>query len=431
LDTEAEPRFDRITRLARAVARVPIALISLVDAQRQWFKSRQGLDQRETAREVSFCAHAILADEPLIVPDAREDARFAENPLVTGPPFVRFYAGHPIHAPGGARVGTLCVIDTQPRGLSSQEDAALADLAALVDAELERVAAEQREHWQQQKLRESSHQAGMAEIATNILHSVGNVVNSLGIASATIRRDLKALRLEQLAQATALIRANRKCLMTFLTEDIRGQHLPDYLTALSAQLSSNVQTLHAELDTADALLEQLQDIVSAQHTHARAGGQREPVDLKELLDATITGQDLGLSHIQLERHYEELPLVTTDRHKLVLILVNIINNARDAVLASTAQPGRIAVHLRREGDEAIICIEDSGVGMLPETLPRIWRFGFTTKSNGQGFDLHNSANAAREIGATVAAHSDGPNKGSRFTVRLPISRLTRDPERRS
>jgi signal transduction histidine kinase len=420
LDTAGEPGFDRITRLACAVARVPIALICLVDAHRQWIKSRQGLDLRETERAISFCGHAILADEPLIVPDARADARFAGNPLVIGAPFVRFYAGHPIHAPGGARVGSLCVFDTETRLLSPLEGAALADLALLVDAELERAAAELREHAEQQKLRESSHQAGMAEIATNILHSVGNVANSLGIASATIRRELRALRLEQLAQATALIRANRRSLPAFFTEDVRGRHLPDYLAALSAQLSANVQALHSELDTADELLEQLQDIVSAQHTRARAGGWREPVDLKQLLDATITGQELALSPIQLERHYEELPVVTTERHKLTLILVNIINNARDAVLASTAQPGRIAFYLRREGDDAIISIEDSGVGMLPETLPRIWRFGFTTKSNGQGFDLHNSANAAREIGATVAAHSDGPNKGSRFTVRLPI-----------
>ena len=132
-------------------------------------------------------------------------------------------------------------------------------------------------------------------------------------------------------------------------------------------------------------------------------------------------ESAALIHIQVHRGYDQLPPVTTDRHKLLLILLNVLNNARDAVLASTAQPGRIVVNLRREEDHAVISIEDSGIGISPDVLPRLWRFGFTTKPNGQGFDLHNSANAAQEIGATITAHSDGLDKGSRFTVRLPIS----------
>jgi signal transduction histidine kinase len=279
----------------------------------------------------------------------------------------------------------------------------------------------QRECGLQQKLRESSHQAGMAEIATGVLHSVGNVVNSLGIANATIRRDIKALRLEQLEQATALIRANRASLASYLTDDARGRNLPDYMPALSAQICAKVQAVQAELDTVDTLLEHLRTIVSAQQMRAHVGSHREPVDLKELLDATLLAQALELSHIQVLRSYEDLPLVTTDRHKVLLILANLLNNARDAVLASVTQPGRIAVHLGREEDHALISIEDSGIGMSADILSRLWRFGFTTKPNGLGFDLHNSANAAREIGATIAAHSDGPNKGSRFVLRLPIS----------
>ncbi len=284
----------------------------------------------------------------------------------------------------------------------------------------DRVFAQQREYGLQQKLRESSHQAGMAEIATDVLHSVGNVVNSLGVSYATLRRDLKALRLEQLQQAASLILANRATLAGFLTEDARGRHLPDYLPALSAQFSSQVQAMQSELEATDKLLEHLRDIVSAQQVRAQVGGHREPVDLKELLDITLIAQELELSHVQVLRNYEDVPRVTTDRHKLLLILVNLLNNARDAVLASAVQPGRIVVHLERDEDHAVIIIEDSGVGMSAEVLQRLWRFGYTTKPKGQGFDLHNSANAAREIGATIEAQSDGPDKGSRFTVRLPI-----------
>jgi PAS domain S-box-containing protein len=536
LDTPPDPRFDRLTRLVSAATRAPIALVCLVDAQRQWFKSRQGVDLTETPREISFCAHTILQDKPLIVADARLDERFADNPLVVGEPHICFYAGYPIHAPLGECIGTLCVLDTRPRLLTAQQLDALADLAALVDAELltrrvdsvtraagvglyerpamgeeiwwsdtmweifgqdpaefrpsyegclalvhpedrsdvraraggpgvpraamnlrfriirpdgtirhvqsiastqrhhgsadrimgamldvtDRVEAERKEYGQQQRLRESSHRAGMAEVARGVLHSVGNVVNSLGITNATIRRNLRALRLEQLEQAASLVQENRAMLASFLTDDERGRHLPDYLPALSAKICSDVRAVQAELDTTDALLGHLRDIISAQHLRAHVGGLREPVNLKELIDSALCALAIDVSAVQVVRRYEDLPHVTTDRHKVTLILVNLLSNARDAVLASGTQSGRILVHLGREAEHAVIMVEDSGVGMSPDVLSRLWRFGFTTKPNGQGFDLHNSANAAREIGATIAAHSDGPNQGSRFVVRLPI-----------
>ena len=121
LDTPAEERFDRITRIAQQHFRVPIALVSLIDSERQWFKSRQGLEAKETPRDISFCGHAILSEDILCIPNALADPRFADNPLVAGGPNIRFYAGAPLHAPGGARVGTLCIIDDQPRSLSADE----------------------------------------------------------------------------------------------------------------------------------------------------------------------------------------------------------------------------------------------------------------------------------------------------------------------
>ncbi|MGM0578366.1 MAG: PAS domain S-box protein [Myxococcota bacterium] len=136
LDTPPEERFDRITRMAQRLFSVPIALVSLVDAERQWFKSRQGLDATETSREVSFCGHAILDDETFVVEDAAADPRFADNPLVTDEPRIRFYASRPLHAPGGQRVGTLCVIDRKPRDLSPEEWELLRDLAAMAEREL-------------------------------------------------------------------------------------------------------------------------------------------------------------------------------------------------------------------------------------------------------------------------------------------------------
>ena len=121
LDTPAEERFDRITRIAARLFQLPISLISLVDVDRQWFKSCQGLSVLETPRDISFCGHAILNEDALVISDARLDQRFSDNPLVTGEPHIRFYAGHPLHGPDGSRIGTLCIIDRQPRKMDASD----------------------------------------------------------------------------------------------------------------------------------------------------------------------------------------------------------------------------------------------------------------------------------------------------------------------
>ncbi|TRZ98809.1 MAG: sensor domain-containing diguanylate cyclase [Rhodocyclaceae bacterium] len=138
LFTPAEERFDRITRMAARVFGTPIALISLVTRDIQWFKSEHGLGATETPREISFCGHAIHSDDTLVVSDAEQDPRFFDNPLVTGAPNIRFYAGHPIHSVDGARVGTLCIIDRSPKVLTTDQLDVLRDLAAIAESELQR-----------------------------------------------------------------------------------------------------------------------------------------------------------------------------------------------------------------------------------------------------------------------------------------------------
>jgi GAF domain-containing protein len=136
LDTPPEERFDRLTRLAAAVFEVPIALITLVDRDRQWFKSRYGLELLETQRDLSFCAHALLGDDVMVVPDTRLDGRFADNPVVTAEPHVRFYAGYPVRDAAGLCLGTLCLIDTRPRELDLARLKLLDDIGSLVRREM-------------------------------------------------------------------------------------------------------------------------------------------------------------------------------------------------------------------------------------------------------------------------------------------------------
>lgn len=139
LDTLPEERFDRLTRMAKRLFGVPIVLVSLVDENRQWFKSCVGLVTSETSRDISFCGHAILGDGVFIIPNAIEDERFSDNPLVLNDPYFRFYAGYPLRAPNGQKVGTLCIIDREPRNFGEEDVEALEDLASMAELELEAI----------------------------------------------------------------------------------------------------------------------------------------------------------------------------------------------------------------------------------------------------------------------------------------------------
>jgi PAS domain S-box-containing protein len=306
---------------------------------------------------------------------------------------------------------------------SASQDGAVEHIGGIVLDVTERIQAEAREQELQFQLRESSHRAGMAEIVTGVLHNVGNVLNSLMTANTTARRDLKELRLDRLEQATAQLRTHRDSLAAFLTQDERGRHLPEYLPTLSAHIAANSRAIEAELERTEQLLHHLSDIVSAQQELARLGGQRESLRLNELVETALLLQAAELARIQVVREYEDLPPILTDRHKLLQIVVNLISNARDAVREASSADRRILVKLERDEDHAQLTIEDSGVGMSAEVLAQLWRFGFTTKKHGHGYGLHNCANAAVEIGATLTAHSDGPGLGSRFVLRLPIDPL--------
>lgn len=137
LDVRDEERFERLTRIGQKLFQVPIAVINLVDRDRQWALACQGLSGREMSRDISFCAHAILQQEPLIVSDARQDERFHDNPLVTGEPYIRFYVGYPVHLPDGAVVGTLCLVNSEPRDFTPEDIATLKDLAFIVEDEFQ------------------------------------------------------------------------------------------------------------------------------------------------------------------------------------------------------------------------------------------------------------------------------------------------------
>ncbi len=176
LDTPLNPVFERITRLTKKMLDVPIVSISLIDTDRQWFKSEQGLNVCQTERDISFCGHAILQDDIMIIPDALQDQRFHDNPLVLGTPYIRFYAGCPIHSQDGYKIGTLCVIGTKPRNLANDEIETLQDMAALVEQQLH----SQQQTQYQSKIMQELNQAKrdkLIDALTRIWNRDGIVMN--------------------------------------------------------------------------------------------------------------------------------------------------------------------------------------------------------------------------------------------------------------
>jgi len=284
----------------------------------------------------------------------------------------------------------------------------------------DRIESERRERALEVQLRESFHQAGIAETANGVLQSVEQALSGVGVAASVMRRDLTALRPERVEQVASLIASHRVDIAAFLTEDVRGKYLPDYLLAIAQQLTANSSSLESELGEINRHVRHLRDIISAQQSLIPMGGTWEPTDLRDLIEVALLVQAPDFAEIETQRIFEDLPLVLTDRHKLLQIIVCYVSNARDAMLLGGAAPPRIVLRLQRDGEHAVFSIQDTGPGMSQETLSHLWEFGFTTKRNGHGFGLHASAKAARDIGAILHAESPGLGGGACFSVRLPL-----------
>jgi signal transduction histidine kinase len=284
----------------------------------------------------------------------------------------------------------------------------------------ERVEAEQRERRLQKQLREASHQSGMAEVATGVLHNVGNVLNSLGVAASTAQTRLKACQIDRVGQVAAMLAVNRDTLAEFLTNDARGKRLPDYLIALGARLMTDADAVQEEFEAISGHVQYLRQIVQAQQSFARVGSAQDEVEVKELVETALTLKVQELHGAEIVRDFGDVPTVHTDRYKLLQIIVNFIANACDAMAGGSIAP-RIAIRVRTVLGQLEIAVEDSGVGIEPELLARVWEFGFTTKTHGHGFGLHSAAVAAQQLGGTVSAQSAGPGLGARFSVTIPIS----------
>jgi signal transduction histidine kinase len=375
LDTPPEPAFDELTELAAHVCDAPISTLTLIDRDRQWFKSRFGLAGWGDPREVSFCAYAILDDELTVVPDARRDARFSQNPLVLGEPNIRFYAGAPLIDERGYALGTLCVIDCEPRELSAEQEVALKALA----------------------------RAAMAQL---VLHRQNAELRELG----RLKDDFVSLVSHELRTPLTAISGFVEILLAGsagpLTDDQRR-----YLGVVER----NGRRVIAIVD--DLLFLANAEVGAVELARGR-------VDVRDLVGdaAESAGPAAAAKGLSLTTRLDGALPVAADRDRLGQVLDNLVSNA----VKFTPEGGTVELRARRDGADAVLEVADSGIGVAAHELPQLFeRFYRTAAARsagipGTGLGLAIARAIVASHGGTIAAESE-PGAGTTFRVRLPLS----------
>jgi signal transduction histidine kinase len=349
LDTAAEERFDRVTRVAQRLFGVPIGYISLVDATRQWFKSRQGLATAATPRDVSFCGHTILGDEALVVPDARQDPRFADNPLVTGEPYIRFYAGYPLRTPYGHKLGTLSIVDRRPRELTGDERGLLRDLACWAESELNaqqlsQAVLKQRESEARLRDAESELAAALAaqQAANEQLERLNKTKSEfVSIVSHEFRTALTGIQgfSEMMRDEDFTLEEMKEYATDINNDALRLNRMITEMLDLD-RMESGRMTLNVEVVD-------LNEIVADVATRSRVNAPTHPISL------------------QLD---EALPPIPGDRDKLTQVLANLVSNA----VKYSPDGGEIVLSSAWEGDMAHVRVRDHGMGIPADALDKVF-----------------------------------------------------------
>jgi len=290
-------------------------------------------------------------------------------------------------------------------------------------AEKERAHAELAET--QVNLMTASRQAGMAEVATGVLHNVGNVLNSLNVSANVLQDRIQRLSVDSVAKIASLLEQNANSLDRFFTENPKGRLIPEFLRKLGQNLERSRGELAEETKIIARNIEHISTIISMQQNYARLGGVIEMVDPASIVEdaIAINGGSLKSHDIELSRDYKSVPQITVDRHKMLQILINLISNAKHALAESRGEK-RLSISIAPGADRVRILVADNGIGIAKENLNRIFSQGFTTRKDGHGFGLHSGAIAAKELGGALTAQSDGLGQGATFALELPLTART-------
>ncbi|SEE02952.1 sensor histidine kinase [Pseudomonas kilonensis] len=276
----------------------------------------------------------------------------------------------------------------------------------------------------QAELVTTARRAGMAEIATNVLHNVGNVLNSVNVSAQVLYEKVHTSKGPGVAKVAQLMKEHPDDLGDFISSDPKGRALPDYLDKLADALAVEQQGMIAELAQLTRRIDHIKEIVATQQSYAGNASVLEPGSLRELVEDVVRICDVSLArhHITLIKEFSDIPQMPLDKHRVLQILVNLINNAKQALDAGTNRPPQIILRLKTIDDERVrVEIEDNGEGISQDNLARVFEHGFTTRVDGHGFGLHSCILAAHEMGGDLTVQSAGPGRGAVFILELPLA----------
>jgi len=315
--------------------------------------------------------------------------------------------------------------DALSRRLKSARTDELGVLAREFDSMVAKLEASRAE------LLQTAREAGMSEIATGVLHNVGNVLNSVNVSANLMSQQVAQSGAEDLRRVVETVRRSGVPLDEFVRNDPRGKHLDPLLEQIAEQLIRERELARRELGSLQTGLEHIQKLIASQQSVAGRSGVLEVVDLRSECQRAIelTQPASGVQNPQIELQVEEACLVRIDRHRVMQILVNLVQNARQALLAAEVAAPRLSVRVEWPAEDRLtLCVEDNGVGIAKDNLRRIFTHGFTTRRDGHGFGLHSCANAAAEMGGRLSAESAGLGEGARFVLEIPVLRSAPRPK---
>ena len=269
----------------------------------------------------------------------------------------------------------------------------------------------------------ASRQAGMAEVATNVLHNVGNILNSVNISASLVTERVKQSKAPGVSRLAALLHEKGSAVGEFIAHDERGQRIPEYLSSLGEQLMNDQKMALEELASLRDNLEHIKDTVAMQQSYAKLCGVTETIAVVDLVEDSLRlNAGAFVRHgVTLRREFSEVPPITVDKHKVLQILVNLVRNAKYACDESGRSDKLLTLRVEKAPAGVRICVIDNGVGIPAENMSRLFTHGFTTRASGHGFGLHSGALAAQELGGSLRVESDGPGCGATFILELPCS----------
>jgi len=273
------------------------------------------------------------------------------------------------------------------------------------------------------KLVEASHKAGMAEVATDVLHNVGNVLNSINVSTTLITERVSSSKLSNLQKVADMIKKHSDDLGEFLTNNKHGKHIPAYLAKVTKLLTDEQEDILKKLQSLASNVGHIKEIVKMQQSYSKVSGVEIVASLAEVVENAIQINSSGLERhqISLVRDFEELAVVNIDKQRVLQILVNLIGNAKYALSNIEKEEKIMTIRLCKSQENTFIFeVEDNGVGIAQKNLTKIFRHGFTTKKHGHGFGLHSGAIAAKEMGGSLTAQSKGIGHGAKFILELPL-----------